>query len=224
MAIYREKRRKGLRISGQFLRITMKRTVLKHYGTDAAASFKASPKWLYTFAHHFSISLRWKTNKKHLSVEDRLPKCQRWHARFRRRLKGGDVEKLHPKWGRWLPEDRLSIDQVPCNLREGDGRTYADTGDKRVWLAGSKADCGKRFCTLQVAARCANGDPAKPRYGQPKLTIVFRGQGASSPLFRPFRHYFGTPHARRSTYTDDTSFTHNIAYITVYYGTLLFLS
>ena len=177
MAIYREKRRKGLRISGYFLRITMKRIVQQHYGTDV--SFKASSCWLSLFARHFSISLRRKTNKKHLSVEERMPKCQRWHARFRRRLKGGKPEKLHPKWGRWLPEDRLSIDQVPCNLREGDGRTYADTGEKRVWLAGSKADCGKRFCTLQVAARCANGDPTKPRHGQPKLTIVFRGQGAA---------------------------------------------
>ena len=87
---------------------------------------------------------------------------------------GGGV---HPKWGRWLPEDRLSIDQVPCNLREGDGRTYADVGARRVWLAGSRHDDGKRFCTLQIAARCANGAPDAPRRGQPKLTILFRGRG-----------------------------------------------
>ena len=73
---------------------------------------------------------------------------------------------------RWLPEDRISIDQVPCNLREGDGRTYADVGSKRVWLAGNKHDDGKRFCTLQVAARCANGAPGTPRHGQPRLTIL----------------------------------------------------
>ena len=97
MAIYREKRRKGLRISGHFLRITMKRIVQQHYGTTDA-SFKASSCWLSLFARHFSISLRRKTNKKHLSVEERLPKCQRWHARFRRRLKGGTREAA-PKVG-----------------------------------------------------------------------------------------------------------------------------
>ena len=177
-AIYREKRRKGLPITAHFLRVTMKKTVKKFYGTEASDHFKASSNWLAQFTRLFGMSLRRKTNKKNLSVEERLPKCKRWHTRFRRRLQGGPKAKLHPKWGRWLPEDRLSIDQVPCNLREGDGRTYADTGDKRVWLAGSKADCGKRFCTLQVAARCANGDPKKPRHGQPKLTIVFRGLGA----------------------------------------------
>ena len=58
-----------------------------------------------------------------------------------------------------MPQDRISIDQVPCNLREGDGRTYAEVGSKRVWLVGCKQDDGKRFCTLQVAARCANGSP-----------------------------------------------------------------
>lgn len=46
-----------------------------------------------------------------------------------------------------------------------------------MWVAGNKADDGKRFCTLQIAARCANGDPSKPRRGQPKICIVFRGQG-----------------------------------------------
>ena len=62
-------------------------------------------------------------------------------------------------------------------MREGDGRTYADIGSKRVWLVGSKQDDGKRFCSLQVAARCANGPVDWPRRGQPRLTIIFRGTG-----------------------------------------------
>mmetsp|Transcript_18076 Transcript_18076/g.45302 ORF Transcript_18076/g.45302 Transcript_18076/m.45302 type:complete len:270 (-) Transcript_18076:430-1239(-) len=44
------------------------------------------------------------------SVEERATKCKRWHARFRRRLRKG-VQR-DPKWGRWLPEDRISLDQV----------------------------------------------------------------------------------------------------------------
>ena len=65
---------------------------------------------------------------------------------------------------------------MPCNLRAGGDRTYEDKGAKRVWLAGSPADDGKRFCTLYVIAR-AKGDPSKPRRGQPKLGIIFRGGG-----------------------------------------------
>ena len=129
------------------------------------------------FTTYYSMSLRKGTNNKNTSVEDRKHKCQRWHARFRRRLQSG-IGKKDPKWGRWLPKNRLSIDQVPCNFREGGLTTYDDTGCKRVWIVGTKADSGKRFCTLQVAARCANGDASEPRHGQPKLTIMFRGQGA----------------------------------------------
>lgn len=67
--------------------------------------------------------------------------------------------------------------QVPCNLREGSKSTYEEKGAQRVWLAGTKADDGKRFCTLQIIARCANGPEDVPRRGQPKIGIIFRGQG-----------------------------------------------
>ena len=114
-----------------------------------------------------------------MPIEAILAKCKRWHARFRRRLRreSSTTAPLHETWGRWLPQDRISIDQVPCNLREGDGRTYAEVGSKRVWLVGCKQDDGKRFCTLQVAARCSNGSPDVPRRGQPRLSIIFRGTG-----------------------------------------------
>lgn len=176
-ASYKQRRSKGLRVSGQWLRIHMKRVVFRHYGSDSAADFKASKKWLGAFCRYYNISMRRRTNKKHVSIGERVHKCKRWHSRFRRRLKGGPRNKLDPKWGRWLPQNRISVDQVPCNLCEGGAQTYADLGEKRVWIVGSKADSGKRFCTLQVAARCANGSATEPRCGQPKLTVVFRGQG-----------------------------------------------
>ena len=66
---------------------------------------------------------------------------------------------------------------MPCNLREGSNKTYEETGASRVWLAGSKADDGKRFCTLQIIVRGANGPRDAPRCGQPKIGVIFRGQG-----------------------------------------------
>ena len=174
-AAYTLHRAKGQRVTARFLRVAMRRAIHQRYGEEAASSFRASPRWLQAFARRHRISLRRKTNSKHLPVEARVDKIKRWHARFRRRLKRGS--NLHSKWGRWLPQDRISIDQVPCNLREGDGRTYADIGSKRVWLVGSKQDDGKRFCSLQIAARCANGPADWPRRGQPRLTIIFRGTG-----------------------------------------------
>ena len=175
----KEHRTNGLRVTARFLRVAMRRSILEHYGEVAAASFRASHRWLQAFARRHRLSLRRKTNSKHMPIESRLAKCKRWHARFRRRLRreSSTTAPLHETWGRWLPQDRISIDQVPCNLREGDGRTYAEVGSKRVWLVGCKQDDGKRFCTLQVAARCANGSPNLPRHGQARLLVIFRGTG-----------------------------------------------
>ena len=175
----KEHRTNGLRVTARFLRVAMRRSILEHYGEVAAASFRASHRWLQAFARRHRLSLRRKTNSKHVPIEARLAKCKRWHARFRRRLRraSSTTAPLHETWGRWLPQDRISIDQVPCNLREGDGRTYAEVGSKRVWLVGCKQDDGKRFCTLQVAARCANGSPNLPRHGQARLLVIFRGTG-----------------------------------------------
>ena len=78
---------------------------------------------------------------------------------------------MHAKWGRWLIQDRLSLDQVPCNFVEGDPRTYEFKGANRVHVRGTKADSGKRFCTLQILCRGTND------HGQPLIAVIFRGQG-----------------------------------------------
>ena len=185
-ALYRLRRRGngagnkgGERVTGLWLRITMKRLVRKHCGDHAADCFKACKKWLRNFARRFGMSLRRKSNSKAEPVEARLPKIRRWHARLRRRLKrDGKLTRttLHPKWGRWLPGCRFAIDQVPMNLRCGDGRTYDDTGAARIWLVGTPADDGKRFGTLHIIAK-AKPDPTKPRRGQPRLGMILRGAG-----------------------------------------------
>ena len=168
-------RKGGERVTGHWFKIRMKQLVRKHYGDDAAAGFKGSKRWLAGFTRCFGISLRSKSNSKSEPVEVRLPKIQRWHARLRRRLKRGT--QLDPKWGRWLPEDRIAGDQVGCNLRAGLQKTYDEKGTKRVWMAGSPADDGKRFMTLNMLARATNGSASKPRRGQPKIGIIFRGSG-----------------------------------------------
>ena len=63
----------------------------------------------------------------------------------------GPVERF----GRWLPENRYSLDQVPCMLEEGDGSTYHFKGAKQhVWVASfGKGDAGKRYCTFQLIVR-----------------------------------------------------------------------
>ena len=88
-AAYTLRRAKGQRVTARFLRVAMRRAIHQRYGEEAASSFRASPRWLQAFARRHRISLRRKTNSKHLPVEERVDKIKRWHARFRRRLKRG---------------------------------------------------------------------------------------------------------------------------------------
>ena len=85
--VCKEHRTNGLRITARFLRVAMRRSILERYGEEAAASFRASHRWLQAFARRHRLSLRRKTNSKHMPIESRLAKCKRWHARFRRRLR-----------------------------------------------------------------------------------------------------------------------------------------
>ena len=62
--------RGGERVSGQWLRIQMKRLVRKHCGDHAVAGFKASKWWLRNFARRFGISLRRKSNSRSAQTRD----------------------------------------------------------------------------------------------------------------------------------------------------------
>lgn len=111
-AMFKARRRAGQRVQERWLVINMRKLIRTHYGDEPAKQFKGSYGWVFRLARRHNISLRRANNHKHQSVEERLPKIKRWHARLRRRLKTGPKSRLHPKWGRWLPENRLSIDQV----------------------------------------------------------------------------------------------------------------
>ena len=54
--------------------------------------------------------------------------------------------------------------------------TYCDKGTDRVHIASNGSADGHRFCTLQLCVRNVV-DPTKPRNGQPRLCICFRGTG-----------------------------------------------
>lgn len=176
-ALFKRERREGRRVNERWLCVHMRKLIQTHYGEEPTMKFKGSYGWVWRYAHRFNISLRRANNHKHQSVSERLPKIKRFHARLRRRLQDCHPTRLHPKWGRWLPQNRLSVDQVPCNFREGAKSTYDIKGSDRIWLAGTKADDGKRFCTLQIIARAWNGPADVPRRGQPKIGLIFRGSG-----------------------------------------------
>ena len=143
-----------------------------------ATSFSARRGWLRRFTKRFGIVLRRKTNNKKTPIQDRVPFLQRWFAVFRKWLKSKSNEVGYtPRWG--IYRHRYSVDQVPAGDFDPKS-TYEVKGVKRVVIAANEAFDKYRWLTLQVLIRNTK-DPTKPRHGQPKLCLCFRGTGVRIP-------------------------------------------
>ena len=177
---FKAARAKGQRVGPRWICQCARREVHKCYeGTplaELAKTFAAKQGWLRRFCSRWSISLRRKTNVKRTPIQERLGKIQRYFALLRIRLRSYNKQPLYcEKWALWKPKYRWSLDQVPAGFFAPTS-TYELKGARRVHIASNGSADSHRECTLQV---CIRGwkDPSKPRPGQPKLVICFKGKG-----------------------------------------------
>lgn len=77
---------------------------------------------------------------------------------------------MDAKWERWLPANRYNIDQVPLPFVVDQGKTYAETGDKQIWIFQPMSGLEKRQAILQLCIRAKGEQTVKP-------AIIFRGEG-----------------------------------------------
>ena len=75
--------------------------------------------------------------------------------------------------GRWTEKSIANMDQTPMSFSLCDGETYADTGDRTVWVRGGQSGWEKRQCTVQLTI-FADGVP------RVKPLVIFRGLGKIS--------------------------------------------
>jgi hypothetical protein len=97
------------------------------------------------------------------------------------------AEALRRKYGRYLPWERLNVDQVPLPFVNDMDYTYEEVGTKRVAINQGGPALSKRMCTGQLCFRGV--EPPEPTDEvalatfkkhvllQPAPCIVFRGQG-----------------------------------------------
>ena len=62
------------------------------------------------------------------------------------------------------------MDQTPLQFCFSDGPTYADKGDKTVWVRGGASGLEKRQCTVQLTIFADGEARIKP-------LLIFRGKG-----------------------------------------------
>ena len=147
-----------------------------------APPFGSSDGWFMRFKARHRISKRRATNSYQKEPDDKRGAIQRFHRSIRRSAKEG--EQVGPL-GRWTPRNIANMDQTPLPFTCS-GETYADTGERSVWVRGGASGLDKRQCTAQLTL-FADGEP------RVKPLLIFRGKGkriALSELVRYDRRVF----------------------------------
>ena len=161
---YRELCKKGLKVKGWWFRARAKQILVE---TQPGSSFSSLDGWFTRFKTRFRISKRRATNLCQKEPEDKRGAIQQFHRSIRRVAKAGDqVESL----GRWTAARVANIDQTPLPFIFSSGETYADTGERSVWVHGGTSGLDKRQCTVQLTL-LADGEPRM------KPLLIFRGTG-----------------------------------------------
>lgn len=170
---FKLRRAKGCKVSKLWLQKKMKSKIEECYGQEEALKFKGSNNWFQRFKRRHGISFRRRTNKKKLAADDGRQTIQKFHHNLREAVKSKRRRvNLTPdvKYGRWTPECRYNIDQVPLPFVVEQDKTYDVTGNKQVWVSQPSSGLDKRQATLQLCIRGDGDQHVKP-------AIVFRGKG-----------------------------------------------
>ena len=186
--LFMERRKRKLKVSTLWLTVRFRKLLAEMYPSDErAAAFRASFRWMRKWAKRHNLSKRRRTNLKNKSVEERLPKIQRFHRKFRGMLKqpvryrapdSSDVLALStvveeetrlPKYGQFQLWERINVDQVPLPFVNGQIQTWEPTGSLRVAIAQPFAGLEKRQCTMQVTF-----GPGGKVF---RIAVIFRGKG-----------------------------------------------
>ena len=127
------------------------------------------------FLQKYRIRMRSKQRNKKKHKNQKIPGLMTWHSTFRERcIRTGATANYDPKWGRFLPMQRLNVDQSPLPFVVHGKRTYehvprGEGSLHNTWIAQPGSGLEKRQCSLQVMFR--------PVGNQPRLSIIFRGTG-----------------------------------------------
>ena len=174
IAEFKLRRAKGSKISKLWLKTKMKQKIESCYGKEVADKFKASNNWFQRFKRRHKISLRRRTNKKKNAANDGRETIQRFHRDLRKAVQSKRRRDMSfvadETYGRWLPKNRLNVDQVPLPFVVEQDQTYEFEGNKQVWISQPGSGLDKRQATLQLCIKAEGEQTVKP-------AIIFRGKG-----------------------------------------------
>jgi len=159
------KRRKGHKVSNKWIRIEALRQ-FKSLQDDSKLppdlQFKASYGWCRRFMNRRGIKYRKRKSGKSKSANEHIPKFEEFLARLRFQIlpPRDPGQNCHPIWGRFPPELRYNMDQVPCPFVVNQDTTFTDEGDEDVHIRAPSDSLRKRQFTLHCVLNAGVGEKA----------------------------------------------------------------
>ena len=173
---YKKLRKQGYKVKGFWFRIRGKQ-ILQQMNPDV--SFQFSESWFDGFKSRNRISLRRPTNVCQKPAADKREAVQQFHRAVRAIA---HEERPTRPVGRFTLQQIANVDQTPLPFSFTSGGTYADTGDKTVWVRGGASGLDKRQCTVQITL-FADGEP------RVKPLLIFRGKGKRIALREKVKNF-----------------------------------
>ena len=161
---YKNLRRQGVKVKGFWFRTRAKQLLQQMHPDD---TFHFSDCWFNGFKSRHRISLRRPTNTSQRPAADKREAIQQFHRTIR---KLAAEERPTRPVRRFTLKQIANVDQTPLPFSFTNGGTYADTGDKTVWVRGGASGLDKRQCTAQITL-FADGEP------RVKPLLIFKGKG-----------------------------------------------
>ena len=170
-------RSKGRKVSYAWFYATANKVNKEMHGTDSPRLLKSV---VTRFIKSYNIKLRPVQRKKTVNTLSHLPKLMTWHTTLREGLikTGSHLAYYDTKWGRFTPERRFNVDQMPMPFVIDSKTTNeinlskAEKHDHRVWVANPGSGLDKNQCTLRV---CISPE------SKARIAIIFSIQNQSVP-------------------------------------------
>ena len=125
---------------------------------DSDSTFIVSHRWFYLFLKRWKLTPRKKSNTKQGSVLDRIPFIREFHRKFRLFLSLGTQN--HRKWGRFHPNARFNVDQVPLPFVCEQDQTYEEKGQNEFgsdkWKKAWRKDFARFSCVSDQKGHSLN--------------------------------------------------------------------
>mmetsp|Transcript_15361 Transcript_15361/g.28931 ORF Transcript_15361/g.28931 Transcript_15361/m.28931 type:complete len:660 (+) Transcript_15361:59-2038(+) len=164
-----DKRKKSQKVSSQWLRITAKQIFGEKQHADpdkwGDKSFKASYGWMRRFMTRKKIKFRKRKCGKEKTAEDCIEDFEKFMKLLRFELLApneniGGRHDNHPLWGRFPPERRYNMDQVPLPFVVNQEATFTTCDDKIVNVKCPSESLRKRQFTMHLVFNAGKGDLA----------------------------------------------------------------